>query len=68
MSTVCLAVRSSDFGLACFSSRLPLTSVWCRTVETLRNGRICQSMAGFWGCLRFVSQMSRRILKMTVLN
>ncbi len=31
--------------------------------RTLRNGRICQSMAGFWGGTDFVSEMSSGILR-----
>jgi hypothetical protein len=31
--------------------------------RTLRNGRICQSMAGFWGGTDFVSEMSSEILR-----
>jgi hypothetical protein len=31
--------------------------------QTLRNGRICQSMAGFWGGTDFVSEMSSEILR-----
>jgi hypothetical protein len=31
--------------------------------RTLRNGRICQSMAVFWGGTRFCQQMSSEILR-----
>jgi hypothetical protein len=34
--------------------------------RTLRNGRICQSMAGFWGGTHFVSDLSSVILRLGV--
>jgi hypothetical protein len=40
---------------------------WLRQIRwssrTLRNGRICQSMAVFWGGTDFVSEMSSEILR-----
>jgi hypothetical protein len=30
---------------------------FAKTITTLRNGSVCQSMAGFWGCLSFLRGM-----------